>query len=230
MIALLLFLAGVGQALSLSGQAESLSYTWSELWQKLTAATSSHAATSRGVSQYTQGKFKDAAGSFADADKLRRSPKTAFNLGTAQVATGNREQGSQTLAKAMTDPQLRADALYNRGNSALAANAFDPAIRDFAEVLRMRPNDLSAKRNLEIALRKKMEQSKQPGAGDQQTPQGAQQQQNQANRAPAPGDKNAQQPKGETDAEALLRAVQQQEQEELTRMRQSRPAQTRVGW
>jgi tetratricopeptide (TPR) repeat protein len=204
--------------------------TWSELWQKLTAATSSHAATARGVSQYTQGKFKDAAGSFADADKLRRSPKTAFNLGTAQVATGNREQGSQTLAKAMTDPQLRADALYNRGNSALAANAFDPAIRDFAEVLRMRPNDLSAKRNLEIALRKKMEQSKQPGAGDQQQPQGAQQQQNQANRAPAPGDKNAQQPKGETDAEALLRAVQQQEQEELTRMRQSRPAQTRVGW
>ena len=130
----------------------------------------------------------------------------------------------------MTDPQLRADALYNRGNSALAANAFDPAIRDFAEVLRMRPNDLSAKRNLEIALRKKMEQSKQPGAGDQQQPQGAQQQQNQANRAPAPGDKNAQQPKGETDADALLRAVQQQEQEELSRMRQARPSQTRVGW
>jgi tetratricopeptide (TPR) repeat protein len=207
-----------------------LSYTWSDLWQQLTAATSSHAATSRGVTQYARGKYKDAATSFRDADSLRHSPKTAFNLGTAQVATGNREQGSQTLAKAMADPQLRADALYNRANSALAANAFDPAIRDFADVLRLRPNDLQAKRNLEIALRRKMEQQKQSGSGQQPKPQGTQQQKNQGSRAPAPGDKNAQQPKGQTDADALLRAVQQQEQEELSRMRQARPSATRVGW
>ena len=204
--------------------------TWSELWHKLTAATSSHAATSRGMSQYAHGKFKDAATSFADADGIRHTPQTAFNLGTAQVASGNREQGSRTLTNAMTDPKLRADALYNRANSALAANAFDPAIRDFSDVLRMRPNDLAAKRNLEIALRKKLEQQNQPGAGQQKTPQGAQQQQNQPNRAPAPGDKNAQRPKGETDADALLRAVQQQEQEELSRMRQARPEPARVGW
>jgi len=192
--------------------------------------TNSHAATSRGVAQYQHGNFKDAAASFAGADARRHSPQTAFNLGTAQVAAGNREQGSQTLAKAMSDPKLRADALYNRASSALAANAFDPAIRDYTEVLRMRPNDLQAKRNLEIALRKKSEQQKQSGAGGQQKQQGAQPQQNQAKNAPAPGGKNAQQPKGQTDAEALLRAVQQQEQEELSRMRRTRPDPARVGW
>jgi tetratricopeptide (TPR) repeat protein len=202
--------------------------TWSELWHQLTRATSSYAATARGVSQYASGKFKEATASFTDADAIRHSPESAFNLGTAQVATGNREQGSSTLAKAMTDAKLRADALYNRGNSALAANAFDPAIRDFADVLRLRPNDSQAKRNLEIALRRKAQQQ-QSGAGGQKNPQGAQQQQ-QTQRAPAPGGKQSNEPKGQTDADALLRAVQQQEQEELSRMRRVRPETARVGW
>lgn len=205
--------------------------TWAEVWQKLTRATSSYAATARGVSQYAKGKFNDAAASFAEADSIRKSPDTAFNLGTAQIANGNREQGSTTLAKALSDPKLRADALFNRGNSALASNAFDSAIRDYAEVLRMRPGDAQAKRNLEIALRRKEQQQQQPG-DKQQNPNGAQpqQQQKQANRAPAPGDKQANEPKGQTDADALLRAVQQQEQEELSRMRRVRAEPARVGW
>jgi len=203
--------------------------TWSELWQRMTRATSSYAATARGVSQYAHGKFKEATASFTDADTIKHSPDSAFNLGTAQVATGNREQGSSTLARAMTDAKLRADALYNRGNSALAANAFDPAIRDFADVLRLRPNDAQAKRNLEIALRKKA-QEQESGAGRQKNPQGAQQQQAQNKPAPAPGDKQTNEPKGQTDADALLRAVQQQEQEELSRMRRVRPETARVGW
>jgi len=206
--------------------------TWSELWQSVTRATSSYAATARGVSQYARGKFRDAAASFTDADSIRQTPQTAFNLGTAQVATGDRERGSTTLAKAMRDPKLRADALYNRGSSALASNAFDAAIRDFADVLRMRPNDAQAKRNLEIALRRKSQQKQQQesGAGGQKNSQGAQPPQNEANKAPAPGDKQSNEPKGQTDAEALLRAVQQQEQEELSRMRRVRPEPGRVGW
>ena len=155
--------------------------TWTGIWQQLTRATSSYAATARGVTAFARGKFKEAAGSFADADAIRHSPDSAFNLGTAQVATGDREQGSSTLAKAMSDPKLRADALYNRGNSALAASAFDPAIRDYTDVLRLRPNDAQAKRNLEIALRRKAQQQKESGSGSQKNPQGAQPQQNQAN-------------------------------------------------
>jgi len=207
--------------------------TWSQLWQSLTRATSSYAATARGVSQYAHGKFKEAAASFTEADAVRHSPESAFNLGTAQVSAGNRELGSLTLAKALADPKLRADALYNRGSSALAASAFDPAIRDLTDVLRIRPNDAQAKRNLEIALQRKSQQQQQSGSGGNQNKQqqGAQQQPNQPNRAPAPGDKQTkEQPKGQTDAEALLRAVQQQEQEELSRMRRVRPEGARVGW
>src|SRR5207249_3296931 len=84
------------------------------------------------------------------------TPQRAFNLGTAQIAAGNREQGSSTLARAMENPGLRADALFNRGNSALAANAFDYAIHDYVEALKLHPKDPGAKRNLEIALAKKL--------------------------------------------------------------------------
>jgi len=203
--------------------------SWSELWQALTRPTSSHAATTRGVAQYSRGKYKESARAFAEAEQIRPTSAGAFNLGTAQVASGDRETGSTTLAKAMRDPRLRADALYNRGSSALAANAFDNAIRDLTETLRLRPNDAKAKRNLEIALLKKREQQ-QGGGGNQRNSGGGQPQPQQSNRAPAPGDKKGQQPQGDTDAEALLRAVQQQEQEELSRMRRVRPEPARVGW
>ena len=92
---------------------------------------------------------------FAQANAFKPTPANAFNLGTAQLANGKREEGSATLAHAMNDRALRADALYNRGNSALAANAYDYAIRDYIETLKLRPIDAKAKRNLEIALQKK---------------------------------------------------------------------------
>ena len=54
-----------------------------------------------------------------------------------------------------------------------------------------------------------------------------QQQQNQQRRA---GQKKENQPKGDANAEALLRAVQQQEKEELSRMHRARGEKLRVGW
>jgi Ca-activated chloride channel family protein len=124
----------------------------------------------------------------------------------------------------MRDPALRADALFNRGNSALSAKAFNHAIRDYIDVLKLRPDHAAAKRNLEIALRQR-ENSQRAGAGQKQQSGGQQQQQNQA-RAGQPTD---QPPRGEMDLEALLRSVQQQEQEELRRMK-GRAAEGRVGW
>ena len=100
---------------------------------------------------------------------------------------------------------MRADALYNRGNSALAAKALDHAIRDYADALRANPNHAAAKRNLEIALQRREQQRRNASASGQRNQQGQSQQQQQA---PAQGQ---QQPKGQIDLEALLRSVQQQE-------------------
>lgn len=192
-----------------------------QLWRD----TNSHAANAHGLKAFAQKKYPDAVKDFASANAISPSAKRAFNLGTAQVAAGNREQGSATLAKAMRDQQLRADALFNRGNSALSSNAYDYAIRDYADVLRLRPSDPAAKRNLEIALaRRSMQQqrssgSRQPQPGSSPQPQPQQPQ-------TSPDDKQKQ----DANVEALLRSVQQQEQEELARMHRARGEKLHVGW
>jgi tetratricopeptide (TPR) repeat protein len=192
---------------------------------QLTRETNSHAANARGVKQFAAKKYAEAQQAFATASAIASSPSRAFNLGTSEIAAGNREAGAATIAKALADPSLRPDALFNRGNSALAANAFDYAIRDYSEALRLRPTDAAAKRNLEIALRKKQAMQQQQSDSGGKQPNGGQQPQPQP--VPQPGD---QKKKSDSYEDALLRSVQQQEQEELTRMHKPSRENLHVGW
>jgi Ca-activated chloride channel homolog len=185
--------------------------------------TSSHASSARGTRAYEDKKYVEATRAFGRAQQLAPSARNAFNLGTAEIAAGNREQGSARLAEAIKDPALRADALYNRGNSALESKALDHAVRDYTDALRANPNHADAKRNLEIALAQQRQQQR-PSPNGQKGQQGQNQQQKPQ---PAPGPKPAQ--AGQPDLEALLRSVQQQEQEELRRMK-GQPTEGKVGW
>jgi Ca-activated chloride channel homolog len=194
----------------------------------LTRETNSHAATARGVKQFAEKKYAEAQKSFGTSATIAPSPTRSFNLGTSQIAAGNREAGSATIAKALADPWLRADALFNRGNSALAANAFDYAIRDYSDTLRLRPSDAAAKRNLEIALRRKAAMQKQQGGGNGSQQDKGPQPQQKPQPSPQPG--GEQQPKSDPNAEGLLRSVQQQEQEELARMHRPSRERLHVGW
>jgi len=191
---------------------------------RFTRETNSHAATARGVKQFEQKKYADAQKSFATSESIAATPVRSFNLGTSQIAAGNREAGSSTIAKALADPSLRADALFNRGNSALSANAFDYAIRDYTDALRIRPSDVAAKRNLEIALRRKEAMQKQQGGGS-----GSQQDRGPQPK-PQPSPQAGQQPKNDPNVDGLLRSVQQQEQEELSRMHQPSRERLHVAW
>jgi Ca-activated chloride channel family protein len=200
-----------------------------ELWQKMTRETNSQAAAKRGSQQYATGRFEESVQSFATVGKLAPNPRSLFNLGTSQVAAGQRSEGSTTLSKAMADPALRAAALYNRGNSALASNAYDHAIRDYTETLKLRPGDRDAKRNLEIALNRQQQAKQQQQRQQQQ--QGGGPKSPQAPPQPSPGGKKSDQKQdADQDAEALLRSVQQQEQEELARMKRARMDPKAVGW
>ena len=188
--------------------------------------TNSRAASRRGAAAYEQKVYTKAADAFRRAHELAPSARSAFNLGTAQIAAGQREQGSATLAAALDDPTLRADALYNRGNSALAAKALDHAIRDYVAALKANPNHAAAKRNLEIALQRREQQRRNAAAG------GDKNQQGQSPQKPQPTPQGGQQPPkpGQVDLEALLRSVQQQEQDELRRMKGKVSGEARVGW
>jgi Ca-activated chloride channel homolog len=190
------------------------------LWGDL----NSRIASARGAAAFENKEYTKAVTEFRRAHELAPSPQNAFNLGTAEIAAGMREQGSATLGVAVKDPALRADALYNRGNSALAAKALDHAIRDYADALRANPQHQAAKRNLEIALQRREQQRRNQQSTQANQQQGQSQQQQQP--TPAPGQ---QPPKGQLDIEALLRSVQQQEADELRRMK-GKAGEARVGW
>lgn len=203
-----------------------IAITPSAILQNVWRETNSHAAGQKGATQYSTKHYEESAKSFARSDRLSPSPASAFNLGTAQIAAGKTTEGSATLGRAMKDPALRADSFFNRGNSALQSKAYEYAIRDYVETLKLRPNDAGAKRNLEIALEQLQSQRKSAaGQQGQKQPSPSNQQQNQ--RAPSAGPKEDQQ---QSDSEALLRSVQQQEQEELQRMKRVRGENVRVGW
>lgn len=204
-----------------------LSFSFASLWQRATRETNSLAANARGVKAYAARQYAKAADSFAVASAVRPSAASEFNLGTAQIAAGRNEDGSAALAKAMRDAGLRQNALYNRGNGALAANAFDSAVRDYREALRLAPGDAQAKRNLEIALARKQQQQ-QSRSGQQKSPSGPRSTPQRPQ--PSPGAGRNDQRSGEQTAESLLRAVQQQEQEELNRMKRARAQRGRIGW
>ena len=198
-----------------------LLWNLAQLWHD----TNSHAANARGVKAFAQKKYEQSVKAFGDANAIAASPQRAFNLGTAQIAAGQREAGSATLMKAMSDRGLREETLFNRGSSALASNAYDPAIRDFTEALRLQPSDAAAKRNLEIALVRKLQQQRQQGGSRQQQKGPSPQPQPQQTQA-APDH----QKQGDANIEALLRSVQQQEQEELQRMHRAKGEKLHVGW
>ena len=181
--------------------------------------TNSHASSARGARAYEDKKYVESAKAFDRAQQLAPSAQGAFNLGTAEIASGDREQGSARLADAIKDPALRANALFNRGNSALESKALDHAVRDYTDALRANPNHAGAKRNLEIALARQRQR--------QPTPNGQQGQSQQQPQQPSQARKPAQ--SGQPDLDALLRSVQQQEQEELRRMK-GQPTEGRVGW
>ena len=189
--------------------------------------TNSRAAAGRAMTAYTKRDYPAAVQAFRTAGGIAPSPLRDFDLGTAQIAAGLHEAGATTVTHAMRDASLREPALFNRGNAALASSAFDYAIRDYIAALRLQPGDAAAKRNLEIALRRKAQhdqQQKSGANGGQQSPAPQPQQ-------PPPAPPGSQpQSKGKTDPEALLRSVQQQEQEELARMRALRAVRGHVGW
>ena len=212
-------------------------------FQRFFRDTNADAASRRGMGEFSRKQYGPAIADFARAGELRPSPASAFNLGTAQIAAGKREDGSTTIAKAMADPSLRADSYYNRGNSALAAKANEYAIQDYIAALKIRPHDMQAKRNLEIALAKKKQQDQKGGGpGQQQASSGGGGTQGQQ-KAPSKPDDQSQKPgvgedksKGAHDAqrnqtaEAILRGIQQQESEALHEMKRSRAQGQKVGW
>ncbi|MFN2443085.1 MAG: tetratricopeptide repeat protein [Thermoanaerobaculia bacterium] len=210
-------------------------------------SSNSEKLTRDGIVAFEEKDPSTAAQLFARAAEIVDSSRAFFNLGTSLVENGELEPGTTALTKASEEGgAVAADALFNRGNVALSADRLDEAIEMYAESLRIEPSMADAKRNLEIALRKKEQkeqQQQQQQDQDQDQDQSEQQPQEQpeSGEQPPEGDDSStpNDPGGEEEdsspekmsPEQILRSIAQQEREELSRMRRGKTEGRRpVGW
>jgi tetratricopeptide (TPR) repeat protein len=168
--------------------------------------------------------------------QLHQDDDTAwYNAGTAALASGNDDVARASLSRAAAslDPDVRFRALYNLGLLALKQAAADSGNRDahladaeraYREALLLKPKDLPAKWNFELALRRRG-----GGGGASQPPPQAPRPPPRGGAPPPPQPQNQSPPPPpsggltESQADQVLRSIGQEE----LRTRRDRTGRTR---
>jgi Ca-activated chloride channel family protein len=161
--------------------------------------------TEKGLEAIEQGDPEAAAAALDTAARLTPDDSLArFNAGTGRLLA-EQEGAVEELQQAagLADDELVPRALYNLGNAQLRADDPAAAVESFKSSLRLAPDQLDAKHNLELALRALEEQSSGQGE-DQETPEGenqGDQEQSSSSGAEDPPEEDDRQPSGEEQSE-----------------------------
>lgn len=117
--------------------------------------------TSKGLQAYEAGDPAEALAAFEKARAARPgSAVTRFNEAVAQAKSGKAAEAAATFTTLSREKnELGFESHYNLGNALLASQQLPGAVAAYRDALRLKPDDVRARRNLEIALRQ-MEQQK----------------------------------------------------------------------
>ena len=127
-----------------------------------------------GISQYHEGKFKDAGQSFSSAHADRPDDsRIAYNQGNAHYKEGSFPEALQAFTHSSLDeknPDIRKNSIYNAGNTLVKLGKLKKAESAYKKVLRLDSDDMDAKFNLEYVrqqLTKKEDQKQDSDQGNQ---------------------------------------------------------------
>lgn len=118
----------------------------------------------RGQQLYESGKYKEAFESYQAVLLQQGGPEIKYNSGNALYRMSQYRDAAQTWRDALNGPdQLRERAYFNMGNAYVRAaedanemsDYLGRAVQAYEEALKLDPNDVDAKYNLELALRKR---------------------------------------------------------------------------
>lgn len=138
-------------------------------------------AVRKGNEAFRQARFDEAMEQYQIAETERpESPELDYNIAGALYQQQKYEEATERYTRALNsdDVGLTADAQFNLGNTHFRAGDFANAIKSYEEVLKLRPDDMDAKFNLELA-RRRLKDQMQAQPQDQQKQQQQQQQQKQ---------------------------------------------------
>ncbi|MCK4916448.1 MAG: tetratricopeptide repeat protein [Candidatus Eisenbacteria sp.] len=195
---------------------------------------------------YRDGRFDEALTEYRGAQVLAPElAALAFNAGNALFRKGElpdaiREYGNAALSD---DVAMSSAALYNAGNAFLQAGQIDTAVEAFKGALKLDPDDQDAKHNLEVALglldqqqqeqqnqenqdqqdQENQEQEEQENQDQREQDQQDEEQENQDQREQDQQDEEQdQQAMSQEEAERLLDAIEDAEEELQAKLRATR--------
>ncbi len=205
----------------------------------------------RGNRDYEAQQWEDALKHYGTG--LSQNPaswEAAMNLGSALYRMGQYAQAdslySQVTKHPLLTPEQRARAFYNLGNDQFQSAQYDKAVESYKNSLRWNPDDMEAKFNLAYA-QKMLQKQQQQGGGDkekndqnnndQDSGGGGdnEQQQTQSGNDQNEGEQSEQteseaqaEPRGisREDAEKLLEAIQQQEDNTAEKVKEDKAKKT----
>ena len=134
-----------------------------------------------GNALFEKGEYEAALRRYLEAQQeVRSRPELHFNAGDALYKQGKYAEALQEMGRATegTHPDMSAAAHYNLGNALFRQEKFQEAVGAYKKSLELKPDDIDAKINLELAL-EKLDQDGQDKNQNQQDEQDKNQDQNQ---------------------------------------------------
>ena len=116
---------------------------------------SAYLKNERGNEQFLQGRYADAMRSYTEARIDRpEAPELDYNIGNVFYRRNDLKRAAQAYEQALESgaANVIGPASYNLGNVRFRQADVQAAVSAFEDALRADPDDLDAKRNLEIAL------------------------------------------------------------------------------
>jgi Ca-activated chloride channel family protein len=120
-------------------------------------------ATEEGNARFKAGKAEEALAEYDKAAaKLPKDPGVQLNRGAALYSLSRFDEAAEAFLRATEakEPARKATAFYDLGNSLYQAKKFKEAAAAFKKSLAYDSANTRAKRNLELALRKKADEEK----------------------------------------------------------------------